>query len=255
MARGVTGPPVYLPARVERVILTRIVAEVFGENCYVLADDEARVAVVVDPGAGTAAPVADLLAEKGLTLGCVLLTHGHPDHVWNAAAVAGDHPVYISAPDLDRLEDPWALRHAQTDLMRAQFPGQWERPANVTVLPDEFFAGGGAELVPGLPLRALAAPGHTPGCTVYFLGGELDGDAAGMADRLAGVHPVALAGDVLFRDGIGRTDLPGGDWTVMQWTLRTLRSAVDPATLVFPGHGPATTMAREIEQNPFLSRL
>lgn len=236
------------------MILVRIVADVFGENCYVLADESEAVAVVVDPGAGTAGRVAQTLAERGLALGCVLLTHGHPDHVWDAAAVAGGAPVYVAAPDLDRLDDPWALRHAQTDQMRAQFPGGWARPADVRALPDEFFSGGGAELVPGVTIRALAAPGHTPGCTFYFLAGTLDAGAAGMAEADAGAHPIALAGDVLFRDGIGRTDLPGGDPGVMMWTLRTLRGAVDPATLVFPGHGPATTMGRILRHNPFLSR-
>lgn len=244
-----------VPARIGPVILTRIVATVFGENCYLLAGEDSGTAVVVDPGAGTAAHVRAELQRRGLTLGCVLLTHGHPDHVWDAAAVAGDAPVYVSEPDLARLDDPFALRHAQTDVMRMQFPGQWTRPAGVQVLPGEFFAGGGAELVPGIAVRALAAPGHTEGCTVYFLAGMLDEAGAAMAGAEAGQHLLALTGDVIFRDSIGRTDLPGGDATVMEWTLRTLRQAIDPATLLFPGHGPATTMERELHHNPFLSRL
>jgi hydroxyacylglutathione hydrolase len=237
------------------VILRRIVSSVFGENCYVVAGAPGGSAVVVDPGAGVADAVRDMLARDGLTLGCVLLTHGHPDHVWDAAEVAGDRPVYVSGPDLPRLTDPWARRHAQTDVMRALFPGEWQRPAVVTELPPEYFTAGGAQIIPGLVTRALAAPGHTEGCTVYFLAGELDGETAAMAESGAGTQQVALTGDVIFRDSIGRTDLPGGDHEVMIWTLRTLKSAVDPATLLFPGHGPATTMAREIAHNPFLSRL
>lgn len=236
------------------MILERIVAEVFGENCYFLAADPSTTAVVVDPGSGTAPAVGNALERHGLTLGCVLLTHGHPDHVWDAAAVAGVAPVYIAEPDLYRLENPLAGSPLALGMV-GLFPQPWTRPANVQTLGPEFFAGGGSELVPGVALRALPAPGHTEGSTVYFLDAEWPGAVAQWVGEPAahGIQPLALTGDVIFRGSIGRVDLPGGDADVMMWTLRTLKQVVDPRTWLLPGHGQGTTMAHELATNPFLA--
>lgn len=236
--------------------LVRVVADVFAENCYVLVTD--RRALVIDPGAGTAGPVRAQLAELGAELEAVLLTHGHADHVWDAAELAGDLPVYVPVPDLYRLDDPLgvqnaALRSILTDQLVQLFGAQWRRPANVVPVPEAYFEGGGAELA-GAQIRAVPAPGHTEGSTIYLTTGEWDAEVASWVGAGAGTGPLAFAGDVLFKQGIGRTDLPGGDEKVMEWTLRTLRATIDPATWILPGHGPGTTMADELASNPFLRR-
>ncbi|HZK05650.1 MAG TPA: MBL fold metallo-hydrolase [Actinomycetaceae bacterium] len=235
------------------MIFERYVTDVFAENCYVLADANRRRAVVVDPGAGTAAPVAAILHDHDLHLDAVLLTHGHPDHVWDAAAVAGDTPVYVPAPDAYRLENPLETLSALAPVLASVVPTPYRQPANVQPLPAEFFTGGGAELVPGVSVRALAAPGHTEGSTLYFMAGEWPQDIVAEAGASGGERLLVLTGDVIFRDSIGRTDLPGGDGAVMVQTLRTLKQVIDPAGMLFPGHGPATTMRRELTHNPFLA--
>ena len=239
------------PDTLGTVILERIVADVLAENCYVLG--EGGRAVVVDPGSGTAPAVRGVLDRHGLEVACVLLTHGHPDHVWDAAAVAGECPVLAPAPDLERLEDP--LRWTPPEVRSALGLPEWHRPADVRELGAAHFAGGGAELVPGISVRALPAPGHTAGSTVYFLSASWPADVAGWVGAAPSDEPrtLALMGDVVFRGSIGRTDLPGGDPDVMGWTLRTLRQVVDPATWVLPGHGPGTTWAHELATNPFLA--
>lgn len=238
------------------MLLTRVIADVLAENCYVLAGDPG-VAVVVDPGAGTAPQVASVLRERGLTLGAVLLTHGHPDHIWDAAAVAGKAPVYVPEPDAYRLTDPLNPASPLYGTLMEIMPQPYRAP-NAVALSAEFFEGGGAELVPGVGVRAVPAPGHTEGSTVYLVGGSLDESARALAVEGLDAQvpdasaPLVLTGDVLFRGSVGRTDLPGGDDTVMHWSLRTLRQALDPASLLFPGHGPATTMSHERATNPFL---
>lgn len=235
------------------MIVERVVAEVLSENCYVLAGSGS--AVVVDPGSGTASAVAGILKEHRLTVGCVLLTHGHPDHVWDAAEVAGDAPVLVPTPDHRRLEDP--LAWTPPELRAALGLPSWRRPANVRDLGPEYVTGGGGELVPGISIRALPAPGHTEGSTVYFLTAQWPAHVAGWvgAAPTEEARTLMLAGDVVFRGSIGRTDLPGGDPDVMRWTLRTLRQVVDPTTWVLPGHGPGTTWAHELATNPFLAAV
>ncbi|MDO5495887.1 MAG: MBL fold metallo-hydrolase [bacterium] len=234
------------------MILQRLISDVFAENCYLLASSENRQAVVVDPGSGIAPHVAEALENHGLELAAVLLTHGHPDHVWDAAEVAGDKPVYIAEPDAYRLDDPLVHQSPLTPVLRQVLPFPYRRPENVQLLPPHLLEGGGAELVPGIPLRALPAPGHSEGSTIFFLGGEWDASTVEMAGAEPGTRSLVLTGDVLFRGSIGRTDLPGGDPEVMTWTLRTLRQVIAPDSMIFPGHGEATTMRHELATNPFL---
>lgn len=249
------GPRSRCPAvnrRLRDVIFQRIVVEVYAENCYLIADEEQRAAIVVDPGEGAAPQVAAELARLDLSLAAVLLTHGHADHIWDAARVAGDLPVLVPAPDRYRLEAENGVPRDLREFGRAPFTSEYVQPANIQPLGDPYFDGGGAEIAPGVVMRALAAPGHTEGSTLYFFSGTWSPGVTQAADAPADSTGLILSGDVLFRDGIGRTDFPGGDQATMESTLRTLRKVIDPAFMVFPGHGPATTFDRELKHNPFL---
>lgn len=164
--------------------------------------------------------------------------------------------MYVPAPDLYRLEDPLgvtntALRSVLTSQLVELFGAPWTRPQNVREVPRELFDGAGGELA-GFPLRALPAPGHTEGSTIYFTEGPWESEVASWVGQSAATAPLAFTGDVIFKQGIGRTDLPGGNADVMAWTLRTARSVIDPRTWLLPGHGPGTTMADELASNPFL---
>ncbi|WP_043502104.1 MBL fold metallo-hydrolase [Georgenia sp. SUBG003] len=238
------------------MLLLRTTTTVLEAHCYVVAPHDGAEALVVDPGAGSAPEVRRLLADHGLRVGAVALTHGHADHLWDAAAVAGDAPVYVAPPDLYRLDDPaGALGEPLATMFRELAVEPWRRPADVRVLPGELFAGGGAEIVPGVVVRAVPAPGHTEGSTVLLLSGApvTQGVLPAGADvhpDVTGHHLLALCGDVVFAGSVGRTDLPGGDEREMISTLRTLGSSLAPTTVLLPGHGPSTVLARELATNP-----
>lgn len=223
-------------------------------NTYVLADDDERIALVVDTGAGSAGWINKKLAELNLTLGAVLLTHGHPDHVWDVAGVANGRPVFIPEPDMYRMDDPLASMPPNSGFALALTRmgiGAWQKPANLSPLPSEMLSRG-YEIVPGIVMRALPAPGHTEGSTVFLLEGSIT------AHPNAAIHPtgrneaIMLSGDVLFNNGIGRTDLPGGDEQKMASSLRLLVQSIKPETLVFPGHGPSTNMFHETRHSEYL---
>ncbi|MCF2706566.1 MBL fold metallo-hydrolase [Arcanobacterium haemolyticum] len=223
-------------------------------NCYIIADSDVRSALVVDPGAGSARWVAQALESRGLELGAVLCTHGHADHVWDAALVAGDKPVYVPGPDMYRMENP-IQRTAVVpgEAFEAVSGHPWQRPANVQEIPADVFVDGGFPLVEGVWLRGVPAPGHTEGSTVFLLAGVIDEDPE--AVRLpegSSTSALMLSGDVIFRDGVGRTDLPGGNDEVAAESLRTLSRVIAPATVFFPGHGPASTMGREVKHSVIL---
>ncbi|GAB2467179.1 MBL fold metallo-hydrolase [Xylanimonas ulmi] len=231
-----------------------VVAPVFATNCCVVVDgegDKGVDAVVVDAGAGVAPSVSALVAERGWRVRAVLATHGHVDHTWDAAALCERYeaPLRIHAADAYRLADPFgtlgltggpggvsdALRSAIAGLgLRAE---DYRAPDNVVPFDAAGDDGAGGLIAGALRLGVRPAPGHTEGSTLYLADG------------------VVLAGDVLFAGGIGRTDLPGGDDAVMRASLSDVVMALDGELGVVPGHGPTTTVARELATNPYLRGL
>lgn len=237
------------------MLLLRTTATALEAHCHVLAAGPGRPALVVDPGAGAAGPVRDLLARHALTVGAVMLTHGHADHVWDAAAVAGDAPVHIADRDRDRLEDPAAALGAPLDTYFRELAGTvWTRPTHVEGYPKACLSEGGGEVVPGVSVRVVPAPGHTGGSAVLLVRGVVDPGLLPPTAEVAadGSVLLCLCGDVIFAGSMGRTDLPGGDEAEMTATLRTLVRALPPETVLVPGHGPATTLAAERVVNPYL---
>lgn len=211
-----------------------IPASLFDANCYVIWRPEARQALVVDPGPGTSAEVANLLDREDLSVGGVLLTHGHIDHVWEAARVARGAPVFVPEPDAMMMADPAGFLQLSAESMGL---GLWEYPENLRAVGAGVFSP-----VDGISLRLVPAPGHSPGSSLFLV---TPAPATG---------PVALSGDVIFAGSVGRSDLPGGDEAVMNETLRTLADALDPATVLLPGHGPQTSWGSELESNLFVQR-
>jgi glyoxylase-like metal-dependent hydrolase (beta-lactamase superfamily II) len=206
--------------RVEQVPLGPIAT-----NCYVVrADASAPEAVVVDPS-GDATELRLLLARLGARCAAVLVTHGHWDHLLGVADLASGTgaPVYMAEGERMLLESPEGFT-----------------PAGVTMrpyTPDVLLEGGETIEVAGMSFDVLAVPGHSPAHLAYYADGCL------------------LSGDVLFAGSVGRTDLPGADWDTLLASIRSLVERLPPETVVYPGHGPVTTLADELARNPFLAEL
>jgi len=217
---------------------------VFDTNCLVVATGLGQECVVVDPGIEVVESLAELLAEHRLRPAAVLLTHGHLDHVYSVTPVCGAHGIaaHLHGDDAYRLTDPLrTLDPGLVAMLEREFgrPATWAEPDDVRPLVD-----GQVLQVAGLEIEVLHAPGHTEGSVMFRLPGAPEGVAA---------SATLLAGDVLFAGSIGRTDLPGGDGRAMMRSLRTKVLPLDDATLVLPGHGPATTIGRERASNPYLA--
>lgn len=225
------------------MLLERIASSFLEENCYVLAPREGVPALVVDPGAGTAERVRSLLAGHGLGVGGVLLTHGHPDHVWDCAEVSAigrkpgeEAPVWLPDPDAYRMEDPARYVPGAREALAGH---PWRAPARRVATPADSF-----EAAPAIWVRMVPAPGHTEGSALYLV----------LVEGAEGEPPFAFSGDVIFADSVGRTDYAGGDETQMRHSLRTLCNVIDPATTLYPGHGPSTQLADELRTNAYLHR-
>ena len=218
-------------------------------NCYVVASGAGRRdapadCVVVDPGMRAAAVVAATCERHHLRVAGVVATHGHLDHVADAAAVAdaAGVPVHIHPDDEHLLTHPLeGLSGDLAALVRDLVGERTPAPRRV-----EHLTGGGTVDLSGIRFRLQEAPGHTPGCTLLTLDGvRLDDEGE--------AHEVIFTGDVVFAGSVGRTDLPGGDPRAMRRTLDTVVRALPAAAYLLPGHGPATTMATERATNPYLS--
>ena len=209
-------------------------AGAFGTNCYAVAAGPRQECVVVDPGMDAVEPLARMLADEGLRPVAVVLTHGHLDHTFSVLPVCDgyDIPAYLHPADSGMLSDParWHGPQLAPLIAGVRLPD----PADVKPLDD-----GEVLSLAGIDLTVRHAPGHTRGSVVF----ELD----------LGEGPGLLAGDVLFAGSVGRVDLPGGSWEDMLRSLRDVVLPLDDATVVLPGHGPATTVGRERASNPYLA--
>jgi hydroxyacylglutathione hydrolase len=198
------------------------------ENTYVLWD-ETKEAVIIDPGNFSPAEdwlLKDFIGAQGLKPVMQLLTHGHIDHVAGCYYVsqAWSVPLLMHSADLD------TLRAVRNYAPMYGFMHYTEH------LPQRYLSPGQAVSFGQTSLEVLFCPGHSLGHVAFYEAG---------AQQLFG-------GDVLFRESIGRTDLPGGDMQTLLHSIRTQLFALPGAVVVHPGHGPSTTIAYEQKHNPFL---
>lgn len=213
----------------------------WGTNCYVAATGTGSECVVVDPGKDAASGVADVVREHRLKPVAVLVTHGHVDHMWCVAPVAGtyDATAWIHPSDRHLLADPMSGMSPETSAMLLGGSYEWAEPDDVQELSD----GQVLELA-GLRFVVDHTPGHTEGSVTFRTPYDVPE-----------ISEVMFSGDLLFAGSIGRTDLPGGDHPTM---LRSLAGKVLPLAddiVVLPGHGEQTSIGRERATNPFLQDL
>ncbi|MGI8888956.1 MAG: MBL fold metallo-hydrolase [Nocardioidaceae bacterium] len=211
-------------------------------NCYVVATGPGEECVVIDPGKDAAGGVADVVRENDLRPAAVLLTHGHIDHMWSVAPVAGayESAAYIHPSDRHLLTDPMAGISPETAAMFLGGSYKFAEPADARELAD-----GHSLEISGMTLKVDHTPGHTQGSVIFRLPHSAVED----------VSEVMFSGDLLFAGSIGRTDLPGGDPQAMERSLATKVLPLDDSIVVLPGHGEQTTIGRERASNPFLARL
>ncbi len=201
----------------------------FQSNCHIVACGETNEAVIFDAGddAGT---ILAAVKAMGVDVKAVVNTHAHLDHVAGLAGVveALGVPVFMH-----RDEEPVYRAVGQQALM-------FGLPAPRAVPIQRWLVEGDVVRVGNLSGTVMLMPGHTPGHVIVVFGDE--------------EPPRAIVGDVLFQGSIGRTDLPGGDHEVMMKTLERFLPMADD-TVVYSGHGPATTIGDEKRWNPFLAPL
>ncbi|MFZ5824356.1 MAG: MBL fold metallo-hydrolase [Bacillota bacterium] len=196
----------------------------FATNCYLVACTETKKAMVVDPG--TPDPwIKKSVAQYDLKVELILLTHGHLDHIGGVEWVKSwsGAPVWIHEADSKYLTSP--------ALNGSAFFGQ----PIVAPRADRLLRGGEQISVGSLSFQVLHTPGHTPGGISLYTPGHL------------------IAGDTLFAGSIGRTDLAGGNHGTLIKAIKERLLPLPPETVVYPGHGPTTTIGDEKEYNPFLA--
>ena len=214
----------------------------WGTNCYVAATAAGSECVVVDPGKDAAPGVAEVVREHRLKPVAVLVTHGHIDHMWCVAPVAGtyDATAWIHPSDRHLLTDPMAGVSPETTRMLLGGSYSWAEPDDVQELGDQQTL----ELA-GLSFVVDHTPGHTEGSVTF---------RTPYPDQ-AEVSEVMFSGDLLFAGSIGRTDLPGGDHPTMLRSLTEKVLTLPDDVVVLPGHGEQTSIGRERTTNPFLLEL
>ena len=190
-------------------------------NCLIIW--QGTDALIVDPGQD-ADLIVSFLSERGLVPQAILFTHGHFDHIGGLPGLLAkytDLPVYAHPSDGPMFGHPM-------NQMPPEYPCV-AKPANLRDIREAPAA------FPGFAFQVLETPGHTPGSVCLKFGDLL------------------LSGDTLFAGSCGRTDFPGGSIAAMRRSLAAL-ATLPPETDVIPGHGPATTIGREVAENPFMER-
>ena len=201
-------------------------------NCYIVSDDDGKTAVfdVCERGK----EIYGYVKELGLDVVCVIITHGHFDHIYglgdfvkSAEDDGKEIPVYVHSGDVPM------MRSREKNLSAPLFRTPYEYTGILNEVSD-----GDVINVGKMNFRVLHTPGHTDGCACYIEDNE----------------KTMFSGDVLFEGSIGRTDFPGGDMGTMKKSLIKLMEFED-CFRVYPGHGSSTTIGDERNFNPFVAQL
>jgi hydroxyacylglutathione hydrolase len=199
------------------------------ENAYIVRLSGASKALLVDPG-DESERLTRAIEELGVQVEAILITHCHFDHIGAVAELARATGASVYCPELERG-------------VLADIPS-WTPPGFgpfESYEADHTVQGGERLSLAGLEIDVVFTPGHSPGHVTYAIGSP--------------AHPALLSGDVLFHGSVGRTDLPGGDWNVLERSIGGLLRAFPAETIVYPGHMGVTTLGRERDTNPFLAEL
>jgi hydroxyacylglutathione hydrolase len=206
------------------ILLIGLVVGPLQVNCFILADEKIRAAIVIDPG-DDAVDILKVLRDKGLTVRHIVNTHAHFDHVGANAAVKEATGAELLLHEAD----------AEALAAAAGQAGRFGLEPVSSPQADRFVKHGDVISVGEASLKVLHTPGHTPG-GISLLG-----------------QGIVFTGDTLFAGSIGRTDFPGGGLKTLLRSIKTNLMTLPDETRVFPGHGPASTIGDERRENPFLN--
>lgn len=192
----------------------------FATNCYLVSCLETGKGVVIDPGAD-GKRIIDKIKETGLDIEFIINTHGHVDHIGANGKLKEELkiPIMLSEKDLEIYKNPgFGLRFV----------------LGTQPEPDRFLKEGDSIELGNLSLQIMETPGHTPGglCLVE--------------------DNAVFCGDTLFAGSVGRTDLAGGSYSKLIMSIKERLAGLPGRTVVYPGHGPATTIEEEVATNPFI---
>lgn len=208
------------------MILKTLVVGPVATNCYIVSSESSKRGIIIDPGA-EARLILNTVNDLGLTISLIVVTHLHFDHVG------------ALAPVKERTEAKFALHEAEAGaglgmlsrMLSSVMGGSFSQPPK----PDRLLKDGDTIDVDGLRFTVLDTPGHSPG------GISLYG------------HGIVFSGDALFNYGIGRTDFPGCSHEKLMDSIKNKLMTLPDETIVYPGHGPSTTIGEERRGNPFLT--
>lgn len=208
------------------MILQTLLVGPLGVNCYILGDENTREAIVIDPG-GNARDILNALQHYQLAVGAIVNTHAHFDHILalNEIRAATRAPFMLHADEAPVL--------ASAQISAAMFGMGISQPTPA----DRLLRDGDAVSAGAITLKVLHTPGHTPG-GICLLNEKR-----------------VFVGDTLFQGSIGRTDFPGGDYGTLMQSIRDKLLPLGDDMVVYPGHGPATTIGEEKQLNPFVRPL
>jgi len=206
-----------------KLVLEHLVVGPLQSNCFIVGDEESGEAVVIDPG-GDGDVILMAISRKPWKITAILNTHAHFDHIAANAALK----KATGAPLLAPKDDSPFMTQAHVSARMYGFE------VDPSPAADRLLVDGDSVPIGDETIKMVSTPGHTPGGATFVTS--------------IGIFP----GDSLFAGSIGRTDLPGGDYDTLVNSIRNRILSFDDDTPVYPGHGPATTVGRERDHNPFL---
>ena len=204
------------------MILKTLVVGMYGTNCYIVASELTKKGFVIDPGSDPK-KIIDEINKLGISIEWIILTHTHFDHIGAVKAVKDATGAKIA---MHELEDDECVSQKLVQVLGVSMSG--------SIKPDRVLHDGDLVAVDDLKFTVMHTPGHSPG------GISLAGDN------------VVFSGDTLFNAGVGRTDFPGCSQTQLVESIRNKLFSLPDDTVVFPGHGPQTTIGTERRMNIFI---
>jgi len=207
------------------MILKTLVVGPFASNCYIVGSESSKHGLIIDPGA-EAKLILKTVNDLGLTISLILVTHAHIDHIGALAPVKESTGAKFAIHEAEAA----ASLGMFSRMLSSMTGGSFTQPPK----PDRLLKNGDPIGVADLKFTVLHTPGHSPG------GISLYG------------HGILFSGDTLFNQGIGRTDFPGCSYEQIMNSIKNKLMILPDETIVYPGHGPSTTIGEEKRGNPFL---